>query len=110
MDVSTYPAGSSYESNRLHRQLFESLDRDKDGRIWTWELYSALGRAGVLPGDPRIQSALAGLQSPDVRRLPAESRQPVQISFPQFAEIAQSGDGVVHARSATRSRSGTSRS
>jgi glutaminase len=95
MDVSRYPAGSSSELNRLHRQLFDALDRDRDGRIWTWELYSALGRTGVLPGDPRIQSALGGLQSPDRRPMPVESRQPVQISFPQFAEIAQSGDAVV---------------
>ena len=68
------------------RRLFDELDRDRDGRIWAWELLGPLGRAGILPGDPRIRSALGGLQV---------DHQPVQLDFAQFTAIAHSGDGLV---------------
>lgn len=81
-------------SELAHRRLFDSLDKDSDGRIWAWELLSPLGRAGIQPGDPRVRSALADLHDPDGRPLGIDS-QPVQIDYQQFVEIAQHGDGVV---------------
>ncbi|MGZ0152343.1 glutaminase A [Kribbella sp. WER1] len=73
---------------------FEALDKDDDGRIWAWELLSALGRAGIQPGDPRVRAALADVRDPDGRAIGVDS-QPVQLEFRQFAAIAQYGDGLV---------------
>ncbi|MBP2351011.1 glutaminase [Kribbella aluminosa] len=79
-------------------QLFDSfrtIDKDNDGRIWAWELLSALGRAGIQPGDPRVRAALADVRDPDGRPVGVDS-QPVQLDLRQYSAIAQHGDGVVH--------------
>ncbi|HZX05926.1 glutaminase A [Kribbella sp.] len=70
---------------------FRALDKDDDGRIWAWELLSALGRAGIQPGDPRVRAALAGVRDP----LGVDS-QPVQLDLREFSAIAQYGDGLVY--------------
>lgn len=75
-------------------RLFQTIDTDNDGRIWTWELLGRLGRAGIQPGDPRVRAALAGIRSTDGRPLGLDT-QPVQIDLQQFPMIAQHGDGVV---------------
>ncbi|TCO18496.1 L-glutaminase [Kribbella steppae] len=81
-------------SELAHRRLFDSLDKDRDGSIWAWELLSPLGRAGIQPGDPRIRSALTGLRDPDGRPLGIDS-QPVQIDYQQFTQIAEHSSGLV---------------
>jgi glutaminase len=81
-------------SELAHRRLFESLDKDADGHLWTWDLLSPLGRAGIQPGDPRVRAALADLRGPDGRP-PGIDTQPVQIDYQRFVQIAQHGDGVV---------------
>ncbi|GAA1152911.1 hypothetical protein GCM10009630_59130 [Kribbella jejuensis] len=75
---------------------FESVDKDGDGRVWTWELLSRLGQAGIDPLDPRVRSALAGARDADGRPLRLGSdQQPVQLDYPEFARIAEHGDGVI---------------
>lgn len=85
-----------------HRRLFEALDDDKDGRLWTWQLLAPLGQSGItpgdpltgIPGDPRLRAALAGLRDPGGSRLGLAS-QPPQLDYQQFSEIARHGDGIV---------------
>ncbi|WP_427890784.1 glutaminase A [Kribbella sp. GL6] len=72
-------------------RAFEAIDKDDDGRIWAWELLSALGRAGIQPGDPRVRAALAGVPDP----IGVDS-QPVQLDLREFAAVAQYGDGLVY--------------
>ncbi len=81
-------------SELAHRRLFDSLDQDRDGQVWAWELLSRLGQAGIQPGDPRLRAALADLRDPDGRPLGIDS-QPIRIDYQQFTRIAQHGDGVV---------------
>jgi glutaminase len=72
-------------------RTFTSVDQDDNGRIWTWELLSKLGQAGIQPDDPRVRAALS-----DVGRPAGIYIQPVEIDFRQYAEIAQHGDAVVY--------------
>ncbi|NUR97886.1 MAG: glutaminase A [Kribbellaceae bacterium] len=82
-------------SEKLLRS-FESLDRDGDTRVWTWELLSRLGQAGIDPLDPRVRSALAGARDADGRPLRLGiDQQPVQIDYPEFTRLAEHGDGVI---------------
>jgi glutaminase len=74
---------------------FAQLDRDGDGRIWVWELLSALGRTGIQPSDPRVRAALADVRDADGRPLGLDA-QPVQLDFAQYAAIATHGDAIVH--------------
>jgi glutaminase len=70
-----------------HRALFESLDTDRDGRIYAWELLAPLGQAGIQPSDPRLKPVIDGLTD--------LTRPPVPIDYDRFTEITQYGDGVV---------------
>jgi glutaminase len=74
--------------------LFRALDQDGDGQVWTWELLSPLGRAGIQPGDPRVRAAFVGVRTPDGRPLGLDT-QPVRLDQHQFAAIARHGDGVI---------------
>lgn len=74
-------------SELAHRRMFEQLGGDSERGIWTWQLLSTLGQSGIQPDDPRIRSAIAGLQDP--------YGQPTQISYAQFVEVAQHSDGIV---------------
>ena len=75
-------------------RTFARLDKDGDGQVWTWELLSALGRAGIQPDDPRVRAALADVRDPDGRPVGVDA-QPVQLGFEQYAAIAAHGDAVV---------------
>jgi hypothetical protein len=44
-----------------YRKLFDSFDRDRDDKVSQWAVLSRLRGCGLLPDDPRIQEALAGL-------------------------------------------------
>ena len=45
----------------VYRKLFDSFDRDRDDKVSQWAVLSRLRGCGLLPDDPRIQEALAGL-------------------------------------------------
>jgi glutaminase len=81
-------------SDLTHRRLFDALDTDNNGHIWTWELLSKLGQTGIQPGDPRVRAALADLRDPNGKPLGLDS-QPIQIDFQKFRAIAPHGDGVI---------------
>lgn len=74
---------------------FRALDKDDNGRVWSWELLSSLGQTGIQPGDPRIRAALAGVRGADGRPVGLDS-QPMELTFPEYAAIAQHGDGLVY--------------
>ena len=57
-DQPTAPTGAE----AIYRKLFDSFDRDKDGKISHWDVLSRLQRSGLQPDDPRIQHALTGLR------------------------------------------------
>src|SRR6516164_7477011 len=71
----------------IYRTLFDSFDRDKDGKISHWEVLSRLQRSGLLPDDPRIQHALTGLRAAD-----ASSN---QISFQQFKNLVRHNSSLI---------------
>ena len=71
----------------IYRKLFDSFDRDKDGKISRWEVLSRLQRSGLLPDDPRIQHALTGLRAAD-----ASSK---QISFQQFKDLVRHNSSLI---------------
>jgi len=52
-------------ADAIYRSLFDSFDRDKDGRISPLEVLSRLDRSGLRPDDPRIAEALTGLGGAD---------------------------------------------
>ena len=56
------PAGTAgiAGADAVYRTMFDSFDRDKDGRVSHWEVLSRLQRSGLQPDDPRIADALAG--------------------------------------------------
>ena len=70
-------------------QSYATIDEDKDGRIWSWELLNTLGRAGIMPDDPRVRAALDGVRDAAGRPAITPYSQPVQIDFDTFAEVAQ---------------------
>jgi len=81
-------------SELTHRRLFDALDTDNNGNIWTWELLSKLGQSGIQPSDERVRAALKDLRDPTGRPLGLDS-QPIQIDFQKFRSIAPHGDGVI---------------
>src|SRR6516162_11063188 len=81
-DQPTAPTGAE----AIYRKLFDSFDRDKDGKISHWEVLSRLQRSGLLPDDPRIQHALTGL------RADASSK---QISFQQFKDLVRHNSSLI---------------
>ena len=74
-------------ADAIYRKLFDSFDRDKDGKISQWEVLSRLQRSGLLPDDPRIQHALTGLRGVDGA--------PKQISFQQFKNLARHNSSLI---------------
>lgn len=81
-------------SELTHRRLFDALDTDNNGHIWTWELLSKLGQTGIQPSDQRVRAALADLRDPTGKPLGLDS-QPIQIDFQKFRGIVPHGDGVI---------------
>ena len=81
--ISRPPTGAE----AIYRKLFDSFDRDKDGKISHWEVLSRLQRSGLLPDDPRIQHALSGLREAD--------RGPKQISFQQFKNLVRHNSSLI---------------
>jgi glutaminase len=67
--------------------LFDSFDRDSGDRVSHWEVLSRLQRSGVLPDDPRIQEALAGL--------PGTDGSSEQVDFEQFKAIARHNSSLI---------------
>ena len=82
-DQPTAPTGAE----AIYRKLFDSFDRDKDGKISHWEVLSRLQRAGLLPDDPRIQHALTGLREAD-----GSSK---QISLQQFKDLVRRDSSLI---------------
>jgi glutaminase len=70
----------------LDRRLFDSLGPDAEGNVYAWQLLSRLGKNGIMPDDPRVQSGLG------VLRL---DQQPRKLTFDQFTAIAHSENGLV---------------
>ncbi|TDO56207.1 L-glutaminase [Kribbella sp. VKM Ac-2571] len=77
-------------AEKLLRSYVE-IDEDGDGRIWSWELLNTLGRAGIMPDDPRVRAALDGVRDAAGRPAITPYAQPVQLDFDTFAEVAQHG-------------------
>src|SRR5262245_59748320 len=71
----------------IYGTLFDSFDRDKEGRVSQWEVLSRLQRSGLLPDDPRIQEALTGLRG--------AGDTPKPIDFQQFRAIAQHNSSLI---------------
>ena len=82
-DQPTAPTGAE----AIYRKLFDSFDRDKDGKISHWEVLSRLQRSGLLPDDPRIQHALTGLREAD-----GSSK---QISLQQFKDLVRRDSSLI---------------
>ena len=82
-DQPTGPTGAE----AIYRTLFDSFDRDKDGKISHWEVLSRLQRSGLQSDDPRIQHALTGLRAAD-----ANSK---QISFQQFKNLVRHNSSLI---------------
>jgi glutaminase len=75
-------------SEKLLRS-YATIDTDDDGRIWSWELLNTLGRAGIMPDDPRVRAALDGVRDAAGRPAITPYAQPVQLDFDTFAEVAR---------------------
>jgi glutaminase len=71
----------------VYRKLFDSFDRDRDDKVSQWAVLSRLQGCGLLPDDPRIQEALAGLTATE-----GTSR---QISFGQFKALAKHNSSLI---------------
>ena len=71
----------------VYRKLFDSFDRDRDDKISQFAVLSRLRGCGILPDDPRIQEALAGLTATE-----GASK---QISFGQFKALAQHNSSLI---------------
>jgi glutaminase len=71
----------------VYRKLFDSFDRDRDDKVSQWAVLSRLQRCGLLPDDPRIQEALAGLTATE-----GASK---QISFGQFKALAKHNSSLI---------------
>ena len=85
-DRSSAPAAAA-GAEAIYRKLFDSFDRDPQGRISQWEVLSRLQRSGLLPDDPRIQDALDGLRAADGTFK--------QISFQQFKDLARHNSSLI---------------
>ena len=71
----------------VYRKLFDSFDRDRDDKVSQWAVLSRLRECGLLPDDPRIQEALAGLTATE-----GTSK---QISFGQFKALARHNSSLI---------------
>ena len=71
----------------VYRKLFDSFDRDRDDKVSQWAVLSRLQGCGLLPDDPRIQEALAGLTATE-----GASK---QISFGQFKALAKHNSSLI---------------
>ena len=71
----------------VYRKLFDSFDRDRDDKVSQWAVLSRLQGCGLLPDDPRIQEALAGLTATE-----GTSK---QISFAQFKALARHNSSLI---------------
>jgi glutaminase len=71
----------------VYRKLFDSFDRDRDDKVSQWAVLSRLQGCGLLPDDPRIQEALAGLTATE-----GTSK---QISFGQFKALARHNSSLI---------------
>jgi glutaminase len=71
----------------VYRKLFDSFDRDRDDKVSQWAVLSRLRGCGLLPDDPRIQEALAGLTATE-----GTSK---QISFGQFKDLARHNSSLI---------------
>jgi len=78
---------ASAGAEAIYRKLFDSFDRDANGKISQWEVLSRLQRSGLLADDPRIQAALAGLRAAD-----GTSK---QIGIQQFTDLARHNSSVI---------------
>jgi len=74
-------------TDAIYRSLFDSFSPDKDGRISPLEVLSRLERSGLLPDDPRIAEALAGLTATE-----GASK---QLSFAQFKALAKHDSSLI---------------
>ena len=81
------PSAGTSAADAIYRNLFDSFNPDKDGRVSPLEMLSRLDRSGLQPDDPRIAEALAGLAGAD-----GGSR---QISFTQFKALAQHNSSLI---------------
>ena len=70
----------------IYRNLFDSFNPDKNGRISPLEVLSRLERCGLRTDDPRTAEALTGLAGADGSR---------QLSFPQFRALAQHNSSLI---------------
>jgi len=73
-------------TDATYRNLFDSFNPDKNGRISPLEVLSRLERSGFRADDPRIAEALSGLAGADGSR---------QISFAQFKALAQHNSSLI---------------
>jgi glutaminase len=71
----------------VYRKLFDSFDRDRDDKVSQWAVLSRLRGCGLLPDDPRIQEAMAGLTATE-----GTSK---QISFGQFKALARHNSSLI---------------
>ncbi len=71
----------------VYRKLFDSFERDRDDKVSQWAVLSRLQGCGLLPDDPRIQEALAGLTATE-----GASK---QISFGQFKALAKHNSSLI---------------
>jgi glutaminase len=71
----------------VYRQLFDSFDRDRDDKVSQRAVLSRLLGCGLLPNDPRISEALAGLAGAD-----GGSR---QLSFGQFKALVRHDSSLI---------------
>jgi glutaminase len=79
--------GAPKGEDAVYRKLFDSFDRDRDDKVSQWAVLSRLQACGLLPDDPRIQEALAGLTAPE-----GTSK---QISFDQFKALARHNSSLI---------------
>jgi glutaminase len=79
--------GAPKGADAVYRKLFDSFDRDRDGKVSQWAVLSRLQGCGLLPDDPRIQEALTGLTATE-----GTSK---QISFGQFKALARHNSSLI---------------
>jgi glutaminase len=81
------PDATQPGADAIYRNLFDSFNPDKDGRISPLEVLNRLERSGLRADDPRIAEALAGLAGAE-----GGSR---QLSFAQFKALAQHNSSLI---------------
>src|SRR5215470_17142615 len=73
-------------TDATYRNLFDSFNPDKNGRISPLEILSRLERSGFRADDPRIAEALSRLAGTDGSR---------QLSFAQFKALARHNSSLI---------------